>query len=102
MIKHIVMWKLKDEAEGKTKAENAAILKERLEALPSKIAELNTAELGINFIEGDNEAVCDIVLTTTCNTKEDLKVYAAHPEHQKVVEYILKVTSERRVVDYVS
>ncbi|MDI6031580.1 Dabb family protein [Flavobacterium sp. LB2P84] len=33
MIHHIVMWKLKDFAEGKSKAENAIILKERLEGL---------------------------------------------------------------------
>ena len=28
MIRHIVMWKLQAEAEGKTKAENAIIIKE--------------------------------------------------------------------------
>ena len=28
MLKHIVMWKLKEFAEGKTKAENALIMKE--------------------------------------------------------------------------
>ncbi|MCD7914768.1 MAG: Dabb family protein [Tannerellaceae bacterium] len=33
MLKHIVMWKLKAEAEGKTKAENALWMKEHLEAL---------------------------------------------------------------------
>ena len=33
MIRHIVMWQLKDEAEGKSKQENAAIIKKSLEAL---------------------------------------------------------------------
>ena len=33
MLKHIVMWKLKEFAEGKTKAENALIMKESLERL---------------------------------------------------------------------
>ena len=33
MIKHIVMWKLKEFAEGAGKAANAAIIKQRLEAL---------------------------------------------------------------------
>ena len=33
MLKHVVMWKLKETAEGKTKAENAQFMKEHLEAL---------------------------------------------------------------------
>ena len=33
MIKHIVMWKLKDEAEGSDKQTNAKIMKSKLEAL---------------------------------------------------------------------
>ena len=41
MIKHIVIWKLKDMAAGKTKAENAVLLKERLESLKDKIQEVN-------------------------------------------------------------
>ena len=100
MIKHIVMWKLKEVAEGKTKAENAAIMKELLEGLPAKIKELDTAEVGITFLEGGAEANADIVLTTTCASKEALRAYAVHPDHQRVVQFIQKVASERRVVDY--
>ena len=36
MIKHIVMWKLKENAEGKTKEENAEIIKNGLEGLDRK------------------------------------------------------------------
>ncbi len=102
MIKHIVMWKLKNNAEGATKTENAKLMKQKLEALPQKIEALQSAEVGINFTEVENESVCDVVLTTTCNTEDDLKAYAQHPEHQKVVQFILKVTKERRVVDYIT
>ena len=101
MIKHIVLWKLKDVAEGKTKAENAETMKKLLEDLPSKIKELNSAEVGLNIIKGDSEAICDVVLTVSCETKEDLQTYANHPDHQKVVSFIKKVVSERRVTDYV-
>lgn len=31
MVRHIVLFKLADEAEGRSKAENALIIKERLE-----------------------------------------------------------------------
>lgn len=36
MIKHIVMWKFKENAEGCTKDENIAKIKAMLEALPEK------------------------------------------------------------------
>ena len=94
------MWKLKEIAEGKTKAENAAIMKELLEGLPAKIGELDTAEVGITFLEDGAEANADVVLTTTCINKEALKAYAVHPDHQRVVKFIQKVVIERRVVDY--
>ncbi len=100
MIKHIVMWKLKPVAEGKTKQENAEIMKELLEGLPAKIEELDSAEVGINILTSDDEAICDVVLTTICKDAEALKVYAEHPDHQKVVQFIKKVVQERRVVDY--
>ena len=100
MIKHIVMWKLKEVGEGKTKQENAEIMKELLEGLPAKIKELDAAEVGINLLEGDDAAISDIVLTTECKDEEALKAYAVHPEHKKVVQFIVKVAAERRVVDY--
>lgn len=100
MIKHIVMWKLKDVAEGKTKAENAETIKKLLEDLPSKITELRSVEVGITVLDGDDDAICDVVLTVTCNNQEDLKAYSGHPDHQKVVSFIKKVVTERRVVDY--
>lgn len=101
MIKHVVMWKLKDIAEGKTKAENAETMQKLLEGLPDKIEELISAEVGINILEGDGDAICDVVLTVACKDQDDLKAYADHPDHQKVVSFIKKVVNERRVVDYI-
>ncbi len=101
MIKHVVMWKLKEVAEGKTKNENAEVMKKLLEDLPNKIEELISAEVGINILEGTDEAICDVVLITECASQEDLKAYAVHPDHQKVVDFIKKVAKERKVVDYV-
>ncbi len=96
------MWKLKEVAEGKTKNENAEVMKELLENLPGKIEELESAEVGINVLEGDSDQIADVVLTTVCEDEEALKVYADHPEHQKVVQFIKKVVEERRVVDYIN
>ena len=48
MIRHIVFWKLKDTAEGKTKQENAEHIKKSLESLKGIIPGMIDAEVGIN------------------------------------------------------
>lgn len=50
MIKHIVIWKLKEQAHG--------------------------------------------------NTREALDAYQIHPEHKKIMPFILEARDERRIVDY--
>ncbi len=99
MLKHIVMWKFKDEAEGKTRAENCRLVKERLEALPAKISLIRKLEVGINEFPSPMSA--DLVLLTEFATKEDLDSYAVHPDHVKVSEYVGKVRLDRIVADYI-
>lgn len=98
MLKHIVMWKFKDQAEGKTRAENCAYIKKMLEALPPIIPCIKSMELGINAYPG--EMASDMALTVTFGTAEDLETYKNHPEHVKVSEYVAKVRASRTVVDY--
>ena len=45
MIRHVVMFQFKEEAEGRTKAENVAITKAMLEALPEKIDWIRTSQV---------------------------------------------------------
>ena len=98
MLKHIVMWKLKESANGKTKEENALLLKEKLEALVGEIAELRSLEVGINAIESN--ASYDIVLTTTFDKEADLKSYAVNPKHVLVSDFCSSIRESRVVVDY--
>ena len=95
MIVHIVMFKLKEEE----KQVNILKIKELLEELPEKIDELLSMEVGINFDE--SERAFDLSLYSTFKTKEDLKAYAVHPAHLKVVEFIKSVALESKVVDYI-
>ncbi|KRQ88090.1 Stress responsive A/B Barrel Domain protein [Caloramator mitchellensis] len=98
MVKHIVMWKLKDFAEGKTKEENIEIMKSMLEELIDKIGVIKKLEVGINFTESD--AAFDVALYSEFETNEDLETYSKHPEHLKVGEFINKIRDARYVVDY--
>ena len=98
MIKHIVMWRLADEAGGATKAENARALQARLMALPGEIPEIQQFEVGLDI--NGSERASDIVLVSSFATREDLAAYAGHPRHREVVDFVRGFSTEVRVVDY--
>ncbi|MBA4357105.1 MAG: Dabb family protein [Humidesulfovibrio sp.] len=98
MIKHIVMWTLKDEACGADKAANARKMKELLEALPPLIPVIIDLEVGLEVFAAS--PACDVILYSTFASRADLDVYQAHPEHQKVVAFVKTVVAARSVVDY--
>ncbi len=98
MLKHIVMWQFKDEAEGRSKVENCLHIKALLEALPVKIPFIRSLEVGINAYT--SAMAWDMVLVTEFESKADLDLYAVHPDHVQVSEYVGKVRSNRAVVDY--
>ncbi|HDK7174517.1 Dabb family protein [Clostridium sporogenes] len=98
MIKHIVMWKLKEFAEGKSKLENANIIKTSLEDLQNRIDEVKLIEVGVNI--NDSKQAYDVVLYSEFKNLEDLNLYQNHPDHLKVGEFINKVKEERIVTDY--
>jgi len=99
MVKHIVMWKLHDFADGADKSENVRRLKKRLEGLHQHISEIKFLEVGINF--NSSEAAFDVVLYSEFESRDALKAYQQHPEHQKLISELLdKIRIEKRVVDY--
>lgn len=99
MIKHIVFFQLANEAEGKTKAENARIIKENLENLIHIIPELKKIEVGINLPEAPVTNY-DVALYSEFESMKELDIYSKHPAHLKITEYIGKVRTVRACVDY--
>ncbi len=98
MIKHIVMWKLKDTAEGGTREQNAKKMKHELEALKNKIPQIRRIEVGINMVPSD--AAYDVALYSEFANEKDLDAYQKHPEHLKIADFAAKVRESRAVVDY--
>lgn len=98
MIKHIVFWIVKEEAEGLKKSEIIEKMKSMLEALPQKIDLIREFEVGVNIISSDR--AFDISLTSAFNSLEDLKAYATHPDHVLVVDFFKKVVEKSAAVDY--
>ena len=99
MVRHLVLFKLADEAEGKSRAENALWIKERLEALVEVIPVIRKMEVSVNHPDAPSENH-DVVLDSEFDTWGDLRAYAIHPEHVKVAEYIAKVRTGRAAIDY--
>jgi quinol monooxygenase YgiN len=100
MVKHIVFWRLKENAEGGTRAENAARMKRDLEALRGRIPGLLELEVGLDVER--SPAAYDVALYSTFVDQAALDAYQKHPEHQAVAAFIGKVRSDRAVVDYLA
>lgn len=97
MIKHVVMFKLKEIAPDE-KMHEALSLKLMLDTLPDKIKGIKFFETGMNFTV--SERAFDIVLVSEFNSIGDLNKYQKHPEHLKVVGLIREICETTHVVDY--
>ena len=98
MVKHIVMWKFCDSAQGQSKEENMAKVKDMLFALVDIIPQIKSMDIGFDITH--SEMSMDLVLLTEFESVEDMKTYANHPEHLKVSKFVRSVIESRRVIDY--
>ena len=98
MIKHMVMWRIKESFEGADKGELMDRIKEELEGLKNVIPEIKTMEVGRNSNELPTSF--DVALYSEFESNEDLEIYKEHPEHQKVAQFIREVVADAVVVDY--
>jgi quinol monooxygenase YgiN len=98
MIKHIIMWRLRDSAEGFSKAENAQRVKQQLEELGRRIQEIKHLEVGINI--NTTQDAFDVVLYSEFENRDDLDRYQNHPARLAFKEFIGEIRSEKRIVDY--
>lgn len=95
MLQHIVMFQLKERTQ-----KNIDQICNALNALPAKISEIQTFEVGVDENRGDRSM--DIVLVSSFKSKEDLQTYQVHPDHVTVVKLIQELCIESRVVDYIN
>lgn len=98
MIKHIVLWKFADQAEGADKATNLAKARTDLLALVGVVPGIRALEVSIGA--DPLEHTYDLVLYSEFDTVAALQAYAVHPAHQAVAQFIGKVRTERACMDY--
>lgn len=98
MIRHVVMFKLKEFDSQQEKQNKLLEIKERLEALLDIIDCLHFIQVDFNV---NLEETWDLILTTELDSLEDVSRYANHPAHVAVSkEVIAPVKADRACVDY--
>ena len=98
MVKHIILWKFKEELTAEQKQQCAAEIKAGLEGLAGKIEGLTDIHV---YTEGLPTSNFDIMLDSTVTDTEALAYYAGHPAHVKVKdELIVPVTAVRACFDF--
>lgn len=97
MVKHIVIFKLKEEISNSEKLMVMNKFKEAIEALPGKISVIRKIEVGLNMNPAEN---WHIALYSEFDSLDDVKIYATHPEHVAAGKIIADAKENRACVDY--
>ena len=95
MIKHVILWKLKDEFNTD---EVKLGIKKNIEGLLGIVPGLVDIKVQIDKLESSN---VDVMLWSVLESPEALKGYAVHPEHVKVADtFIRPYTASRACIDF--
>lgn len=98
MVKHIILWQLKDELTGEEKENVKAGIKEGLEGLQGKIPGLIHIQVNKDGLESSN---ADLMLESSFEDEASLKGYSIHPEHVAVADTKVRPYTKNRVcLDY--
>ncbi len=99
MVKHIILWKLREDLSAEEKRERSLAIKQGLEGLKGQVPGLMDIHVQIDGrLETSN---ADIMLDSTLDSFESLKGYAVHPAHVAVANgYVRPYTAVRTCLDF--
>ena len=99
MVKHVILWTLKDEFSAEEKENIKKGIKEGLEGLKGKIPGL--LEIKVNAYGRLDSSNADLMLDSTFENAESLKGYSVHPDHVEVANTKVRpYTATRACLDY--
>lgn len=99
MVKHIILWKLKEDLTDQQKAEIKRGIKEGLEGLVGQVPGLVDVKVNIDGRLDSSNA--DVMLDSTLESPEALKGYAKHPAHVAVADSKVRpYTAARTCLDF--
>ena len=98
MVKHVILWTLKDQYSGAQMEEIKAGIKEGLEGLKGQIPGLVDIKVYTNGLSSSNT---DLMLDSTFENEEALKNYATHPAHVAVADNKVRpFTASRNCLEF--
>ncbi len=97
MVKHIVLFKLRNDIAEETRRAAALRFKEAIEELPAKIDVIRNIEVGLNI---NPDETWTIALYSEFDTLDDVRAYALHPDHVAAGKLLAEVKESRACVDY--
>lgn len=99
MVKHIILWKLREELSDAEKETVKKGIKEGLEGLLGQVPGL--VEIKVNIDGRLDSSNVDVMLDSTLESAEALKDYACHPAHVAVADSKVRpYTCLRSCLDY--
>lgn len=98
MVRHLILWKLKESLTADEKSAVLLNMKENLEGLVGVVPGLVSLKIIINEMESSN---ADVMLDSVLESEEALKEYQGHPTHVEVANtYVRPYTEVRMCLDY--
>lgn len=97
MVKHIILWKMKDSYTAEEKAACAAEAKSRLEALNGQIPGLRSLVVQTTALPSSN---ADMMLDSEFDDAASLAGYQVHPLHVAAATYVRSIVETRLCLDY--
>lgn len=99
MVKHVILWKLKEELTGAEKESVKAGIKQGLEGLAGQIPGL--VDIKVNTAALPSSANADLMLDSTFTDAAALKAYSTHPAHVAVADgKVRPYTAQRTCLDF--
>ncbi len=100
MVRHIILWQLKDEFTPQRKQQISYDAKNALEALEGKIDGLEKLQVHILLLGSSN---ADMMLESVFSSQEALENYQKHPLHMAAADtFVRPFVKNRLCVDFES
>ena len=97
MVRHVIMWNYKEEFSAAQNAENAARIKQELEALVPVVDGLVSLRVETVTLDSGN---MDVLLDSLFESKEALAAYKVHPAHVKAGTFVRASLTNRVCADF--
>lgn len=97
-LHHIVMWTLKEEAQGQSKAQNMQKAREVLMSCSSLVTGIEHFEVGLKTDGLD--CTCDVILNSVFKDEAALSAYQNHPDHMAIKPFMKAIVAQRQCMDF--